>query len=172
MSPEFSRTERVDTIGGAPRTVEIEANDAERRALAGRFRLVAIERLTARLAVRREGATVLAEGRVTGDVVQACSVTDEPLRVTVDEPVSLRFDEEVASGDEIELSEDALDTMSIENGAIDLGEAAAETLLLALDPFPRGPGAAAALRAAGVIGEDEVQPFNAFADLKAKLAGG
>jgi hypothetical protein len=58
----------------------------------------------------------------------------------------------------------------MENGIIDLGEAAAETMALALDPFPRSPGAAAALKEAGVIGEDEVVPFNALTEaLKAKL---
>ena len=40
---------------------------------------------------------------------------------------------------------------------IDLGEAAAETLALALDPFPRSPDADAMLAEAGVIGEDEAQ---------------
>ena len=43
-------------------------------------------------------------------------------------------------------------------------------MALALDPFPRSPGAAAALKEAGVIGEDEVVPFNALTEaLKAKL---
>lgn len=171
MKPEFSRSERIDTIGAVPRPVEVEADEAERAALAARFGLIAIHRLVARLAVRREGNAILADGQVEGDVIQACSVTDEPIPVAVAESVALRFAEETDAEGEIELSEDALDTIPIENGAIDLGEAAAETLALALDPFPRAPGAAKALREAGVIGEDEVRPFNAFADLKAKLAG-
>jgi uncharacterized metal-binding protein YceD (DUF177 family) len=115
---------------------------------------------------------VFAKGQVGGDVVQACSVTGEPLPVTIDEPVSLRFVEEFETeADEIELSEDVLDTMPIEGGAVDLGEAAAETLALALDPFPRGPNAAATLAAAGVVAEEDFQPANAFAELKATLAG-
>jgi hypothetical protein len=44
-----------------------------------------------------------------------------------------------------------------------------ETVALALDPFPRGPNAAAALAAAGVISEDEFRPANAFSDLKARM---
>ena len=58
-----------------------------------------------------------------------------------------------------------------DGGAIDLGETAAETMALALDPFPRGPGAEAALKAAGVISEEEAGPFGALAGLKDKLAG-
>ena len=58
-----------------------------------------------------------------------------------------------------------------DSGAIDLGEAAAQTLALALDPYPRSPGAAAALKEAGVIGEGEAGPFGGLAALKGKLGG-
>ncbi|WP_374945097.1 DUF177 domain-containing protein [Sphingomonas sp.] len=161
----------VDTIGEADRTIEIEADADERRRLAARFALVAIDTLTARFAVRRDERGILAVGTVAADVVQACSVTGDPLAATVDEAVSLRFVEEIAADEEIELSDDALDTLPIEDGAIDLGEAAAETMALALDPFPRAPGAEEALRAAGVVGEGEAGPFGALAGLKAKLGG-
>lgn len=170
MTPEFSRPERLDTIGEGDRVVVIEANGDERRALAERFAIPAIDRLTARFTVRRDSAGVVVRGHVAGAAVQACSVTDEPIDIAIDEPVALRFVETLEdAGDEIELSDDALDTVAIEGGTIDLGEAAAETFALALDPFPRGPGAAAALRAAGVIDEADYRPANAFADLKAKL---
>ena len=176
MTPEFSRTERIDQIGAAERTVAITADEGERAALARRFELVSIERLEASFAVRAEAGGVLATGRVAGDVTQACSATGEPLTARVDEAVQLRFVEQLGgSEEELELSPDALDVLPIENGAIDLGEAAAETLLLALDPFPRAPGAQAKLAQAGVIGEEEAQaqasPFGALADLKRKLEG-
>jgi hypothetical protein len=54
----------------------------------------------------------------------------------------------------------------IEGGSIDLGEAVAETMALALDPYPRAPGAEAALRAAGVLTEDEARPAGKLAGLK------
>ena len=171
MNAEFSRLERIDTIGTLARSVTIEADVDERRRLAGRFGLVAIEALTATFALRREGEAIAATGRVEADVTQACSVTGDPLAARVDEPVDLRFVDEAASvGDEVELAADALDTMPIEAGAVDLGEAAAETMALALDPFPRGPGAAAALTRAGVIGEDQAgeaaRPLGGLAALK------
>ena len=171
MTPEFSRPERADTIGERERSVTVSAGTDERAALARRFGLVAIDRLEASFALRREGSGVVATGRVLADVTQACSITDEPLAVAVDEPVTLRFTDEIDGDEEMELSGDALDTLPIEDGGIDLGEAAAETMALALDPFPRSPDAAAALREAGVIGEDEVTPFGAFAGLKDKLEG-
>jgi uncharacterized metal-binding protein YceD (DUF177 family) len=171
VTPEWSRPEKLDAIAERERTVAIEATEAERAALAERFDLVAIDRLEARFAIRREGGdTVRASGRVRADVVQRCSVTAEPLRARVDEPVDLRFVPALEGAeDELELSADALDTVSYEGGAVDLGEAAAETMALALDPFPRAPGAADALRAAGVISEEEAGPFGKLAALKDRL---
>lgn len=170
MTPEFSRPERIESIGVLERAVRIDADVDECAALARRFGLVAIERLGATFVVRREGEAMLATGRVEAAVIQGCSVTGDPLCVTLDEPVAFRFVGEEASEAEIELSADALDTLPIEDGAIDLGEAAAETVALALDPFPRSPAAAAALREAGVLEEGEAGAFGALAGLKAMLA--
>lgn len=169
MTPEFSRPERLDTIGAGERTVLIAADAAERAALARRFDLVAIDRLEATLTFARDEGDVRVAGRVTGAVTQACSVTGDPLPATVDEPVRLRFADAVEEGEEVELSEVAADTMPIEGGAIDLGEAVAQTLALSLDPFPRGPGADAALARAGVLSEREAGPFGALAGLRNKL---
>ena len=176
MTPEFSRIERLDTIGGEERGVSIAADEDERAALAARFGLVAVERLEARLAIRRGANGIDVRGTVTAAVVQACSVTGDPLPATVDEPVALRFVEAAAAAGEVELDEvelegDALDVVEIEGGGIDLGEAAAETMALALGPFPRSPRAATVLKEAGVVSEEEAGPFGALAGLKAKLAG-
>jgi uncharacterized metal-binding protein YceD (DUF177 family) len=171
-TPEFSRPERIDTIGAGDRSVTIEADAAERAALAERFGLVSVDRLEATLSVRREAVGIAVRGRVGAAVVQACTVTDAPIPVTVDEAVALLFVDDGAAGGEgadedgeIELDEGALDTIPYEGGAIDLGEAAAETMALALDPFPRSAGAAAALREAGVLTEEEAAPKGALAGL-------
>ena len=170
---EFSRPERIDTIGEGEREITISATEEERAALSARFGLKAIGRLEGIFRLRRDAAGVVARGKVMADVVQACVVTDDPIPVSVEEPVALRF---VAGdhpeSDEVELSEDALDTMSFDGAAIDLGEAAADTMALALDPFPRGPNAATALKEAGVISEEDAKPLGALAglaDLRAKL---
>lgn len=166
-TPEFSRAERIDTIGTGERALTIAADPAERAALAARFALRAVDRLEATLSVRREATGIVVRGRIGADVVQACTVTDEPIAVTLDEPVALLFVEAGAEPGEaeIELDADALDTMPFTGNAVDLGEAAAETMALALDPFPRGPNAAAALREAGVLSEEEARPLRALAGL-------
>lgn len=167
---EFARPLRVDTIGDEPRTVEIEADAQERAALARRFDLIGIERLTGNFAIRRDAAGIVAEGRVAAEVTQACSITGDPLPATIDEPVALRFVPEDDSGqDEVELGDNDIDVIPYEGGAIDLGEVAAETMALAIDPFPRGPNAEAKLKEAGVLSEEQAGPFGALAALKDKL---
>lgn len=169
MTPEFSRPERLDAIGTGEREIQIAATEAERQALAVRFGVLSVGRLDAVLKVKREAAGIAVRGRVTGALVQACSVTGTPLNATIDEPVALLFVEALDDQEEVELDAGALDTVEIEGGAVDLGEAAAETMALALDPFPRSPNAEAVLRAAGVISEDEHRPYSPLQDLKSLM---
>lgn len=171
-APEFSRTERIDQIGERPRDVAISADDAEQAALAERFGLLGLERLEARFSLRRDGTTMFVEGVVLAAATQACVATGEPVPATIEVPVSLRFVPEMAGGDEIEIDAGELDSIGYSGGAIDLGEAAADTLALALDPFPRSPGAEAALREAGVLSEEEAAArASPFAALKGLTAG-
>ena len=173
-TPEFSRPFRLDAIGGEKRAVHIEANEAERAALAERFGLVSIDTLDADATIRREGQRVWAEGRLKGRAVQSCVATGDPIKARVDEPFSLRFDPEgEAAEDELELDESDLDVLAYEGGSIDLGEAVAQGFSLALDPFPRVADAEERLRAAGVKSEDEAgeariesSPFAALRALK------
>lgn len=170
MTPEFSRPQRLDTIGAGESRVAIAADETEREALARRFGLIAIERLAAEFAVKRDAAGIFASGHLSGAVVQACSTTGDPVPAKIEEDFTIRFlPEGGEAGDEIELSADDCDTVFYTGGAIDLGEAAAETLALALDPFPRSPGAEAALREAGVLSEAEAGPFAALAKLRKRL---
>ena len=171
-TPEFSRTVRVDTLGAEPRTMALEAEEPERAALARRFGLVEIARLRAEAALDRRGMEVIARGRIDAQVTQSCAATGEPVPAVIDEPFELVFRPTPESGrpdEEIELSGGELDVIFYDGAAIDVGEAVAETLFLALDPYPRAPGAAEALKAAGVKSEEEAGPFGALAGLKDQL---
>ncbi|MES2441632.1 MAG: YceD family protein [Pseudomonadota bacterium] len=169
-APEFSRERRLDQIGAGETIVEIGAEPGECAALAARFGLLAIDSLDARYAIRRDNAEIRATGHLSARVTQACVASHEPVPAVIEEDFDLRFLPEAEPGaDEVELSEAECDTVFYTGGAIDLGEAAAETLALALDPFPRSPVAAQALKAAGVLGEDEVGPFSGLAALRDKL---
>jgi len=170
--PEFSRPVRIDTLGGAPRSMTIQAEEGEKAALARRFDLIGIDALAATAELVRDGDTITVTGKLDASVIQACVASGQPVPGRIAEPFALRFTppaDDAAPDAEIELEEADLDVMSYEGGAIDLGEAVAQTLALALDPFPRAQGADALLREAGVIGEDEAGPFAALKALRSEL---
>lgn len=173
MTPEFSRPVRIDTLGGTPRSLSIEADEAERSALAERFGLVSIARLEAETALTRSGEAVVAAGRLSADVTQSCVATGEPVEASVDEAFRIEFRPAPQGGEadeEIELSENELDIVFYDGASVDVGEAVAETLSLNLDPYPRSPAAEEALRAAGVKSEEEARaessPFAVLKGLK------
>jgi len=169
--PEFSRPHRLDQIGGVRGETRIVADDAERRALAERFALMSLDSLEARYRIDRDGAIVMATGHVSARAAQSCIATGEPVPATIEEDFTVRFVPEGRAGDEdeVELEAQDCDTIFYEGGAIDMGEAVAETMALALDPFPRSDCADEVLREAGVLREDEAGPFGALAGLRDKL---
>lgn len=167
--PEFSRTVRIDTLGAAPRMLSIGADQGEREALARRFDLLAIDHLSAEAEITRHGEAVRASGTLRGEVTQACVATGEPVPASIEEAFQIEFRPPPAGGspdEEIELSEGELDVVFYDGAAVDLGDAVAESLSLALDPYPRSPEAEAALRDAGVKSEEEAKPAGALAGLK------
>lgn len=135
---EFSRRHRLPDEA---RDVKLRANATECAALATRFGIPAVTALEAWLELTPEtGGTVRARGHLEAQVVQECVVSLEPVPQQVAAPIDLRIlpegtqprDDDPESPDEIES----------EGGYVDLGEAVAEQLALALDPFPRAEGAA------------------------------
>lgn len=173
-APEFSRPLTLDKVDRQREPLTITAEPDERAALAARFAIDAIDALSATVSFASEGDDVIARGRLSAKVMQTCVATGDPLPVTIDEPFAVRFIPEPGDAapeeDEIELSADECDTMHYHGRAIDLGEAVAQTLLLSLDPYPRGPGAEDFLKAKGVKSEGEAKreasPFGALAALK------
>jgi uncharacterized metal-binding protein YceD (DUF177 family) len=175
VTPEFSHVIDAETISESPRTVEIGANEAERAALARRFSIESIERLSARMRLRRSAGVIHAEGHVEAAITQNCVVTGEPLRVSIDAPFSVRYVPDAFKApeeEERELTPEDCDTLALEGDQIDLGELAAETLALAIDPFPRCQGAEAVLRESEVLDEAAVGPFAALKSLKDRMEKG
>lgn len=137
MQPEFSRPVRLTP---EPREAVLDATPAERAALAARFGILGIHALSARLALRPEpGGTVRVRGKLSAEVEQPCVVTLEPVRQRVEASLDLRIlGEGEMPADE---DPDSPDELESEGGVVDLGEAVAEQLALALDPYPRAEGA-------------------------------
>jgi uncharacterized metal-binding protein YceD (DUF177 family) len=143
-SKEFSRFIEVDKIGqgGAGRTISATAE--ERRALADRFGLQDIDELSAELTLRRvRGDAVRLDGALHAKVTQTCVVSLQPVPAVISEAIAVNFaEEQEEEAEEVEIAYDLDDAPEpIIHGRIDLGEAVAQQLALALDPYPRAPGA-------------------------------
>ncbi len=168
MRDEFAHRLRLDTIAAGQR-LDLVADEAERTAIAERLRLASLERLEAHAVLEREGSEVRARGRVRAALQQSCIATGEPVAEHVDEPFEISFLPAPVDGTpdaEIELGADDCDVVFYDGQAIDLGEAIADTLALAMQPYPRSPSAEEALKQAGVLSEAEAGPFAALAKLK------
>ena len=157
--PELTRMIKARALPGA--AVVIEANEAEREALARRFGLGAVESLRAEVALEAKPRAIRATGRMVAAILQPCAISGEDFPVTIDEPIDLRFFEDSARAlpndedTEIELEADDCDEIDYAGEMFDLGEAVAQTLGLAIDPYAEGPNADAARRAAGIVPEGQ-----------------
>jgi uncharacterized metal-binding protein YceD (DUF177 family) len=145
-SPEFSRSVLLGRIGAEPVRREIAASAAEREALARRFDLLGIDRLTAEVTLSRRSADmVLLRAQFEAAFVQECVVTLDPIEGAVSAEFELVYGppeaEETAAG----AVGEAVAFEPLFGDAIDIGEAVAQEFSLALPPFPRSPDTDAAV---------------------------
>lgn len=168
-APEFSRTHKADQIGRLAASLSVAADAQERAALAKRFGLLALDRLEADYGLAMEDGAIVARGRMRADLAQACVATGVAVPEQVDTDFTLRFVVEGADmpdGEELELDAEDCDTIGYDGHILDMGEAVAETMALAMTPFPRAPDADAYLKQAGVLSEEQASPFAALLKLK------
>ncbi len=146
----FSRPLDHAAVGDAGLRRTIEADAAERRALAALDGLIAIDVLRAELKISHEGRHGLkVAGEVRARIRQTCVVTLEEFDSEVVEAVEVRYlpqaeiEAEVARRAKIpSIDDEALEDLPdpIVDGRIDLGVLAAEFLALGLEPYPKKPG--------------------------------
>ena len=121
------------------------------------------------MTLTRHGEAVAASGRLAAAIVQSCAVSGEPLATTLDEPIELRFVPATRAhrpDEEIELAAEDCDEIEYEGGSVDVGEAVAQSLALAIDPYAVGPQAETARAAHGLLDEGAAGPFAALAALR------
>jgi hypothetical protein len=140
--PEFSRPVDVSRMGRLEHRLEIKANAEERAALARRFGLVELQELSAALALKKRGDGVFElTGRWHARLAQSCVVTLDPVWAELGDAVRLYFGDRPATpAATLDPFAEDEETDPIENGVIDVGEAVAQLLGVALDPYPRAPG--------------------------------
>lgn len=167
-APEFSRPIDLARIGTAETVHEISATAEEHAALARRFGLLALERLDARVSLRRaEGGTLLhLAGHLVADVTQACVVTLDPVSSHLEQDFTVIYGR---MPDEADVSIEVDDDSAREpwpEGPLDIGEAVAQELALALDPYPHAAGAVLEPERAESDAPERVNPFSALAKLR------
>ncbi|WP_376094093.1 DUF177 domain-containing protein [Roseomonas sp. CCTCC AB2023176] len=141
MTPELHRPLRPGLVGPEGRKERIEATAGERAALARRFGLLDLPALSAELAITpAPGGAMRVHGTLRAEVVQECVVTLEPVAARIEEALDWRI---LPPGEEPsdDLEEGPEEIESEPDGSVDLGEAVAQGLSLALDPYPRAPEA-------------------------------
>lgn len=187
-TPELSRPIVVDDLPVHGRTVEIRADQAECAAIARRLGLPSVASLEGALSVRPSmGREIHVEGTIRANLVQSCVVTGDPLEQNLEIEIQRRYSEgiDIDADDDLDADEvdpDADDREPIQDGIIDLGEAAVEELALQLPPYPRTPGLEFVELAQGPSGPEDADsspaekdgsgrenPFAVLADLKKRL---
>ena len=140
MTPEVHRPVALDRIGPQGHAVLVEARPAELPAIAARLGVPAVHALRCAFRLRRAGGGVIeAEGDLSASLTQTCVVSLEDFQDLLHDCFTVHF---VPAGTEDDNPDPAApDQLPFEGGAVDLGEAAVEQLALALDPYPRKPGA-------------------------------
>jgi hypothetical protein len=146
----FSRKMKAGAIGTVAVQRQIEADAAERAALAKAFGLPAIASLTGSFTLTSAASTggvIEATLELASRVTQVCVVSLEAFEANITETAKLRFIPATALREESDIAEldpetlEGPDELPYAGDVIDLGAALAEQLALALDPYPRKPGA-------------------------------
>jgi uncharacterized metal-binding protein YceD (DUF177 family) len=146
ISSEFSRPITLGDIPEGGEVFRLEARPEERVALAKRFDLLDLSSLDAegKITTFDHGRRARVEGIVRAHVVQSCVITLEPVDADIEERFVRTYMNAPAEADGgeivVEMSEDDPPDPVV-GGQIDVGESVAEILGLALDPYPRAPGA-------------------------------
>ena len=163
-----------DSLDKEPLFLHLKADEATLEALSQRFELPAINVLEGDVEINAiEGGMKLC-GQLRADLVQQCALSLQPIVVRIDEPFSIFYLADGLPEDDGEAIVDAEheDVVAMMDGKVDVGEALAQTLSLALDPFPRAEDA---ILPQGVISEDDLKtshrldnPFSILEKLRDK----
>jgi hypothetical protein len=142
----WSHPVRRDAVPETGLHLDLVADEPTRAAIAALAGVRALPHLAATFDLARQGAGLKVTGEVAATVEQICVVTLEPMTSEVREPIDLAFvppqagaPPEAAADDLDPVAEDEPEVLV--DGVADLGVAATEFLLLAIDPYPRKPDA-------------------------------
>ncbi len=172
-APEFSRPV-TPPKEGARMAVSERARKSERTALAERFGVLGVDSFAVTAKLSAQGGEVLLTGAVSASLTQRCVVSMEPTATRLEEQIERRFTPGGRMKESKNFDPEDEDSPELLTEEIDVGEIAAETAVLAIDPYPRADDAALEQRFAAPPGakpldDDAVKPFAGLEALKRKL---
>lgn len=147
--PMLDATLRVDQMPAVGRDIVVESTEAQRAALAELLGITSIEALDATMKAVKFRGGIRVEGRLKARITQPCVITFEPVHQQIDEPIDRVFlpganiDDGVEAGNKeifVDLENDDPPD-PLDGPELDLAPLVTETLALAIDPYPRAPGA-------------------------------
>ncbi len=170
---DFSRVIDTAALGDEGETFRFVANDFERASIANWLSLVALKRLEATVeAVPVADGGIRLRAAFEADVIQSCVITLEPVPTCLQEAFELLYLPEIPRQNSAKNGESTVDVdleaeqpELLVGDEIDMGAVISEHLVLALDPYPRKPGAALEPNRAGADGAEH--PFAALQKLRA-----
>ena len=165
----------IAKLEAKPALYRLEADAGERQALAELNKLVALELLAGEIELKRlDGGRIRLEGRIQANLTQRCVVSLEPVAQVIDAAFHYDFGT-VGSAIDAENGEVLIDMESdvepLPGDSLELGDILAEQLTLAIDPYPRAPGAQLQAPPTGPeqpVNPGKSSPFAALAALKPK----
>lgn len=170
---EFSRIIETPDVPDSGLRRQIAATPDERRAVAERMGLVELASFSGELDVmRRSRGGIRVTGTLIAEFTQVCVVSLDEFSSRAELPVERTYVRHQGGTKPVDaividpVVDDEPDLLI--DDKIDLGELLVETMALALDPYPRKPGAEFEAPSDDVSGQDKVHADNPFAVL-AKL---
>lgn len=156
-SHEWSHVVDIENIDAGSKTFKFDASEEQRGNLSRRLGLISVESASAAVTLQRVGGGVVhAIGTVEADITQSCVATLAPVPAHIEDEFEgwfgdktsavsfarARTEREARKGHtEAEVLEESIDPEPIIGGKVDIGELATQYLSLAIDPYPRAPGA-------------------------------
>jgi uncharacterized metal-binding protein YceD (DUF177 family) len=168
MEHDTNHLIRAGQIRAEPVTHVLVVGPEERAALAALYNLPNISLLRGEFSLQHERSGIIAAKlHMQARITQTCVITLEPFDAKINEHGNLRFvpAQSLPESEGVELDPETLegpDEIPYTGDLLDLGAALAEQLALALDPYPRKPGAV-------LPGEFSEAPQNPFAALKGRI---
>ena len=140
--PIFTKLVRANGVPAPGEDIHIEANEAQRAALAKLNKLAEIKRLEANVTVKHRGKELHVRGVITADVIYTCVRTLELFPATVIEKVDMMFapPQDERHHKHVDLSFGDSEPEPLIDGQADIGALVQELFQLALDPYPHLPG--------------------------------